>query len=468
MDKDVNRAMLEKKLIAIIKEYYNNEIDDDDAESIYEKLSENFEIKNEGDLLNILSEIDPQEVETKENPKEESIEEQNLEEQKEIPEKTEPPKKEKKEKKNSKNKNKNKKKIIIILIIIGIILIAAAITLFFIFNKEDKTPKTTEEKITWKNVLKKEAKDGNLKKKIINTLNDNNIKATDINLMLLDIDSDKKTEVLVYVENKTNDKIFTYEIADKISYSKDYDLPNSNSLGYAYNMINENCYWYIDSENEKTIISIEDKEITSEDFTNNYYVLPNTYNNQNLFEQAISIDLEDEKDNLTVQINKAIKNEFTNKEFLENNDLTVNKIAKDIATKKEEEQKKLEEEEKLKEEEQKRQEEEQKALEEQKKKEEEAKNSKFKVGNYTLDYKTYVYSSSEGKETLKLNSGGNCYYKQISGQENSCTFKAAYLDFGLESTDMQWALELTLDNKERVVFQVLSNNILTDQWHQLK
>ena len=210
--------------------------------------------------------------------------------------------------------------------------------------------------------LKTEAKDGSLKKKLEDKLDDFNITTEDVDLMLMDIDSDNDAELIAHVSNKKINKLLTYEIDKKISYSKDYDLSSDDALGFVYNTINENTYWYINSDSDKTVISVTDKDVSDEDFTTNYYVLTNQYKDKNVLDQFIEVSL-DNKD-LSKDMDKVIKNNLTNKEFMSSNNLTIKKIKQEI---------KANEEEKLAEEEKKKQEEEQKALEEQKKQEEEQK-----------------------------------------------------------------------------------------------
>lgn len=451
---DINQAILEKKFIALIKEHYNNEIDEDDAETIYEKLMQNFEINNEEELKKVLNEIDPiednQDSIVEEIEKKEEFEEQKDEEMGEIVEKEdklqeEKPKKEKKDKKEKTKDNKKKKKIIIISSIVGgIVLIALIITLVFVFNKENEPKKEKEEKITWKSVLTKEAKDGSLKQKIKDTLEDNNLNVDTVEAIVFDIDSDKDYELVIYTENRSNNKIFTYEIEDEIKYSKDYDLKDKNSLGYVYNKINENCYWYINNDGVKIVISITDKEIEDEEFNTNYYVLPNIYNNQEVLENTVEINLDKENDDLSKEINKSLKNKFTNKEFLEYNNLSINKIEKKIAEEKEAEEQKLAEEQKQKEEEEKKKQEEQKRIEEEKKKklEEEQKKqaaSSFKVGTYNVKFGRYKWTTPDNKaEYYTLNNDYTCSHVDDNGNNISCTF---YVGTSMDGQDESSAVE---------------------------
>ena len=211
--------------------------------------------------------------------------------------------------------------------------------------------------------------------------------------MLMDIDSDNDAELIAHVSNKKINKLLTYEIDKKISYSKDYDLSSDDALGFVYNTINENTYWYINSDSDKTVISVTDKDVSDEDFTTNYYVLTNQYKDKNVLDQSIEVSL-DNKD-LSKDMDKVIKNNLTNKEFMSSNNLTIKKIKQEI---------KANEEEKLAEEEKKKQEEEQKALEEQKKQEEEQKKAEE-------EKKKQEASSSKSFEIVDTSlsvSGFNC------------------------------------------------------------
>lgn len=388
---NVLKLQQEQDFKKVIKYYYKNEISEEEINYIYDKLMNSFDIKTEEDLFNVLNDLDndgiedepaiEEEKESTEDDTQESVVEDKqpekevqvikevVKEPKTVKESSKPKEaKEENIKKEKKNQPKDTKKLnkknLFIIIGIAVLLIIIAIVLVIIFNKpkdedkkEDKTTATT-----WKDVLKTEAKDGSLKKKLEDKLDDFNITTEDVDLMLMDIDSDNDAELIAHVSNKKINKLLTYEIDKKISYSKDYDLSSDDALGFVYNTINENTYWYINSDSDKTVISVTDKDVSNEDFTTNYYVLTNQYKDKNVLDQFIEVSL-DNKD-LSKDMDKVIKNNLTNKEFMSSNNLTIKKIKQEI---------KANEEEKLAEEEKKKQEEEQKALEEQKKQEEEQK-----------------------------------------------------------------------------------------------
>lgn len=390
---NVLKLQQEQDFKKVIKYYYKNEISEEEINYIYDKLMNSFDIKTEEDLFNVLNDLDndgtedepaiEEEKESTEDDTQESVVE-NKQPEKEVQvikevvkepktvKESSKPKEAQEENKNIKKDKKNQpkdtkklnKKNLFIIIGTAVLLIIISIVLVIVFSKpkdedkkEDKTTATT-----WKDVLKTEAKDGSLKKKLEDKLDDFNITTEDVDLMLMDIDSDNDAELIAHVSNKKTNKLLTYEIDKKISYSKDYDLSSDDALGFVYNTINENTYWYINSDSDKTVISVTDKDVSDEDFTTNYYVLTNQYKDKNVLDQSIEVSL-DNKD-LSKDMDKVIKNNLTNKEFMSSNNLTIKKIKQEI---------KANEEEKLAEEEKKKQEEEQKALEEQKKQEEEQK-----------------------------------------------------------------------------------------------
>lgn len=390
---NVLKLQQEQDFKKVIKYYYKNEISEEEINYIYDKLMNSFDIKTEEDLFNVLNDLDndgtedepvfENEKESTEDDTQESVAEDKqpekevqvikevVKEPKTVKESSKP-KEAQEENKNIKKDKKNQpkdtkklnKKNLFIIIGTAVLLIIISIVLVIVFSKpkdedkkEDKTTATT-----WKDVLKTEAKDGSLKKKLEDKLDDFNITTEDVDLMLMDIDSDNDAELIAHVSNKKTNKLLTYEIDKKISYSKDYDLSSDDALGFVYNTINENTYWYINSDSDKTVISVTDKDVSDEDFTTNYYVLTNQYKDKNVLDQSIEVSL-DNKD-LSKDMDKVIKNNLTNKEFMSSNNLTIKKIKQEI---------KANEEEKLAEEEKKKQEEEQKALEEQKKQEEEQK-----------------------------------------------------------------------------------------------
>ncbi len=520
VEKDNDSIINEETIKEIIKNRYED-ISEEEIEDIYQSIIENFEVTTEDEILEILKqaeEVDEEEnVETidetiEENDKEEQISsnQNDLPYQKQNEEiiknkettnnknkdhnnlKSSDKKKDSENKKNTKekednqgeekkdkpikqkneNSKKSKKKIIIISVIIGILLIGAIIVGYILLKPEEEKEKEKTENTTWESVLKSEAKDGTLTKKLKDELEDLDITTDEVNLMLLDIDSDSDYEITVYAEDSSKQKIFTYEIDTEIEFANDYDVSSSDDLGLVYNQINEKVYWYIDNNDEKTIISLNDKTVDQEEFDNNYYEITKQYQDEEIFDQSEEINLDEE--DLTKPINEVIDKAFSNEEVLEDNNTSIKEIQEQIEEQKKAEEQAIEEEQRKKEEEEKKKEEEQKALEEEQNKQQSSTNSnssKLKVGDYTLDYKTYTYTSEEDStqtETLKLNSGGTCYYTQVDGQENNCTFKVANLDFGYQTSEYEWALQLTLDNGQTVVFQVHANNTLSDQWHTLK
>ncbi len=274
------------------------------------------------------------------------------------------------EEKPKNKKGSKKKKIIIISSIIAAVLIIAAIVGYFLILKDDDKKETTSVK-TWKDVLLSEAKDGSLKEKLTNQIDDYNYRAEDVDVMLLDIDSDEDMELLAFVEDEITekDKLMVFEITKKVKFSKDYNVTSEDALAYAYNIINENMYWYItDTNNQKVVISIEDKEYTEEEFNMNFHLAAHQYKNEEILDQSEEINLNQKSANLTNTVQKIIKNSFTNEEFLDDNNISKKDIEKEIEKEKEEVQAKLEEE-------QKKLEEEQKKAEEEKKKQEEANKS---------------------------------------------------------------------------------------------
>lgn len=268
---------------------------------------------------------------------------------------------------DSENKKKSKKKIIIICSIVAVVLIGALITGYFLILKKDPVTNDSNPK-TWKDVLLLEAKNGSLKEKLTDQIDDYNYRADDIDVMLLDIDSDDDMELIAYVEDEITekDKMMVFEIDKKIKFSKDYEVLNEDVLAYAYNVINENMYWYItDRNNSKVVISLEDKEYTEEEFNMNFHLVAHQYKNEEIFDQSEAIELNGKSNNLTSIVNKIINKKFTNAEFLENNNTSKRAIEREIEDEKKEAEAKLEEE-------QKQLEEEQKKAEEEKQKQEEA------------------------------------------------------------------------------------------------
>ena len=355
---DKNSFNLEKMAIReFIKEYYNEQISEEELEELSVAIADNYDIHSKEDVFEILKNAENAEEKVEETAANEVLEQKPLPEIEE--EKTEEPDKTNSNKIEKKPKKSKKKKIIIIISIILTLLIIGI--LLWLFLKKD--PATNEQKnikTTWKTVLTSAAKDGTLKTTISKKLDDFNINSEEIDLLLMDIDSDQTSELVAYAEDKNNKKIFTYEIQDEIEYAKDYDVTNKNIV-YVYNMINENFYWAVNNDTKRTIIALSDKIIEEDDFNNSYYEVITTYKNNRIFDNAVVVTIEEDVNDLSKYIKKVINNKFSNDELLEDNNLTKKKvqelIAKEKQIKEEEEQKVKEEEEKKKEEEAKREEE---------------------------------------------------------------------------------------------------------------
>lgn len=318
-----------------------------------------------------------------------------------------------------KEEKDNKKKIIISSICGAILIILIGIATILLFNKptEEKAPK--KESKNWKTILNEEAKNGKLSKKLKDKLKDFKLETEKVELLLLDIDSDKDMELIAYAENKedNNNKIFTFEIDKSVQFSKDYDVNSREDISYVYDMSDKNCYWYINSNGKKVIVTIEDKELTQEEFDNNYYVVTNKYNEKNIFDEAVEVKVDDKKIDISKELDKIIEKNITNEEILINNSLDKNKIEQLIADKKlEEEQAKKEAEE------------EKKRLEEEQRKNEQtstpAASTSFKVGDYNVKFGKYKWLTPDGTTTFyyTLNSDYTCIFTDGDGKTTACNY----------------------------------------------
>ena len=375
--KDENIDLEKLAIKEYIKEYYQDEISEEELDALYEAISENYEISSKEEVFSILrnAEIEEEQEEIEDNIENEIDDTTVIEDEKEaayIPAhseettiiKEEEPKQveekvkeEKPKKEKNKDKRKSKKKLIIIISSIVAALVIALVVVLLVMNnnkKEETSTKKATTKTTWKTILKSEAIDGTLKETLTDKIDDLKLRNYETELILMDIDSDETLELVAYVESENksvSNKIITYEIDKKVEFSKDYDIENKEQLAYVYNMINENFYWYIPSSNKKVIASLTDKEVTDEEFGNNYYVVTTNYKKDEIFNNSIEVDLKEDSDDLTKQIDKVIKNKFTNDELLEDNNLDKKKVQAKIEEEKALEEAKLEEEQKKKEEE---------------------------------------------------------------------------------------------------------------------
>lgn len=435
----------------VIKNYYG-EISEEDLEEIYQTIVDNFDIEKEEDVLEILKQAEAQnddeedeEIDEEETPiKEEVIEEKpthNIEEVSPVVKKEEPEVKEDiptreevhKEKKPKKAKQaSDKKKKIILLSCIGAAILILIIIAIFILTRPNDEKETTPKKskpTTWQSVLKSEAKDGTLKDKIQDEIDDLHMSSTTADVMLLDIDSDEDYELIAYVESGSSKKILSFEIDKEVKFAEDYDLSDSESIGYVYNKVTSKAYWFVYTTSY-TIISNSSKEVDAEEFAASYYVITKEYDKKNILNQAETINLSSSKKDISKAINEILDNKYTNEELLDNNKLTLKDVKKKIEEEKqaeEEEQKKAEEEEAKKKAEEeaarKKAEEEAKKAEEAKKKQEAEATTvingyNFKFGKYvSADGSSSIVFSNDG--TITYNGASSCSYK-VSGESVTC------------------------------------------------
>ncbi len=415
----------------------------------YEKASQL--IKNS--YLNEEENIEEEEKEKKEEPEEE-IEEEKVSQEK------------KKDKNKDSKKDAKKKKIIIFSIIGGVILVIAIATVVFFLLKPSSKKETPKVAKTWSDVLKNQAEDGTLIKTINDELDDLNIRTNEAEAMVLDIDSDDDMEFLVYTEDEITDKnkLIVFEVDKDVKYSKDYTLNSDESLAYAYNIINENMYYYVINNTNYTTISLQDKEYDEADFNTNFYVITNQYQNEEILSNAEEINLK--KENIKSIIEKILKKQFTNEDLLDDNNTSKSKIEKALKEKEEEEKQKILEEQQKQEEEQKKKEEEEKQKQEELKKqqEEQKKANSLTVGDYSLEYKVYAYNTNDANEsiTLQLNKGGVCYYAQGMGEKDECKYEVVG-----DLENGKWGIKVTFEDKTTQRFEVVGNNTLSDGWHKL-
>lgn len=284
---------------------------------------------------------------------------------------------------------KNKKKVLILIILVLVVVIIGVLLLF---SQKDKK---VQKKKSWKDILLNEAKDGTLQSTIKKELKKKKIDTNEVESLLLDIDSDKNYELVVYTDNN----LFTFHINEKVEADRNYEIHDKSSLKTAYNRKSEEVYWYIDNE-DKVVITDEDKSYSSDDFLAEYYELVNEYNNKMVLDSTTTINL-DKKD-ISPAISKTIKVSFSNEELLENNDLTIDKIKEKIQ---EDNSRKNE------------------VIQEEKKDEEIIKedtstqsNSNsvvekvpFKYGNYYIQFSDGSLAT-DGSGTVTLNQDGSCNY----------------------------------------------------------
>ena len=336
-----------------------------------------------------------EEVEEEEEPKikEEIIEEVEEEEEPKII------------KKDVKPKSK-KKTIIIISIAISILIICLIITILLLNKNKDPDIISKDPFI---NNINKNLKNGTLSREVKKALKENSLDTNKVYLISLDIDSDKEQELIAYASDEENNYLLNFDVDEDISYEESYELDSKESLIYSYSINDNKAYWVTINKDNYAIISDTVKIINKEDYTNNYYDITNKYNNDYILDNTIKyylgkqLDLEDLEDN-----------QFTNKELLKDNSISLDKIKEKAIKYKEEinnkekeelEKQKMEQEEKVK-----------------KKMEEDAKkntSSNLKVGSYTYNFGTYNIVNTDGTiaGTLELNSDYSCVHLG-----NYCTY----------------------------------------------
>ena len=315
---------------------------------------------------------------------------------------------EKKTKDKESKKKKSKKKIIIIIIVIAIIIIGLIVFLAIRNNDKDKTYEKIS-KSDFINTINKDLKNGNLAKEMNKALEDVSLDVDKVYLISLDIDSDKKQELVAYASSDDENYLLNFDVDEVVSYEESYKLDSKESLFYTYSLLDNKAYWVTLNKDNYAIISDTVKIINKEEYTNNYYEITKKYDDEIILNNAIKYNLGKKLD-----IKELEDNQITNKGLLKDNNLTLDGI-KDKAIKYQDELKKQEEEKANKE----KQEKEEAAK---KKMEEDAKKqspSSLNIGSYVYKFGTYniINPDKTSAGVLVLNSDYTCVHK-----EKACTY----------------------------------------------
>ncbi len=255
---------------------------------------------------------------------EEVVEEETepvLEEQK-VEETT--PKEEKKEKK----KISKKKLFIIIGISITVLIILIIVLLLLLKPKKEETPKEIKVKYTeYGETIYKSLEKGDLDKIIKENLEKNKIKASTVTLLNIDIDSDKRQDLVVFASENNNKILLNLNVKDEVSYEESYKLDSRESIGYLYSKGDNEFYWYVANgirikplDNHSNYVEIE-----SPKYKYSYYLITNKYKNENIIEYGLKYNFDKKLDI----------------EELEEKEITISDMQKDIKITKEEANKKL-------------------------------------------------------------------------------------------------------------------------------
>lgn len=285
------------------------------------KRIEDLEEKHEDDIptkkLETVSEEEILNEEVVEEETEPVLEEQKVEE-------TTPPVEKKEKKKISK-----KKLFIIIGISIAVLIILIVVLLLLLKPKKEEKTKVERIKYTeYGETIYKSLEKGDLDKIIKENLEKNKIKASTVTLLNIDIDSDKRQDLVVFASENNNKILLNLNVKDEVSYENSYKLDSKEGIGYLYSISDDNFYWYVENgirikplDNHSNYIEIEDVKNKY-----SYYLITKEYKNENIIEYGLKYNFDKKLDI----------------EELEEKAITISDMQKDIKISKEDAKKKLE------------------------------------------------------------------------------------------------------------------------------
>lgn len=249
---------------------------------------------------------------------------------------------------------KKMNKLVIPIIILIIAIVTVIITIILISKKDDNTSSNTNKKSSKENsyvtAISTSLKNGTLDKEIKKSMKSAGVDTDKVKMVSLDIDSDKQQELVIYAEDDTNKFILHFEVDEDVYLEDSYQVDSSQSIGYAYSLLDKDVYYYTEYNGLYTIIGYTKLVVKEDDFLNDYFPITKEYKKKPFLDNTITYNLDKDLD-----VKSLDEDKITSKTILEDNDTTLIKISeaadkyveeREAAKKaKEEEERKLKEEE---------------------------------------------------------------------------------------------------------------------------
>lgn len=307
------------------------------------------------------------------------------------------------------------------LIVVGVI-VFLLLTLFVFTKKEAKVIKKVSEDTKFVNTVVKNVRDGNLNK-VLKGASISIKKGDQVKFVGMDIDNDKKKDLVGYYTNADGNVIITIDVntkKEKVRFKELFaNVKDESSLQYAYSIEDDKDYWIYESIQGDYFVKGEvNKVISKEEFTKNYYVIKDEEDIEleNIFDDAVLFSYGDK----TISKEELKDSLFNNSEVLDDADMTQEQVVEKAKThqaeliKEEEDAKKAQEAAKA----------------------EESKKAQTTTNTFVLNGKTMHFGKYSADpviyyENIQIDRGGSANADGVS-----CSWSYGTHDFGQDSSSV--------------------------------